>query len=226
MTAAPLARKGEPVTVTVARHVAPGREDDFEEWAARLTGAGAEFSGFLGAGLLRPGHVGEDWHVVFRFDSTEHLDAWEHSPTRAEMLAEGSSLMQTQHIHRVSGLETWFWLPGRTAPAPPRWKMFLTSLVVIYAVQVLLNSAVIWLAIVWPMPLRVAAIVVVVTALMTWVIMPNVARLLDGWLYAPPRYDSGTHGGRSRPRTSRPKRRSEIHDAGESTTLGKPWDGA
>jgi antibiotic biosynthesis monooxygenase (ABM) superfamily enzyme len=88
---AALAIPPEPVAVTVARHVAPGREADFEEWAARLTGAGANFPGFLGAGLLRPGHVGEDWHVVFRFDSSKHLDAWERSPTRAAPLAAGSS---------------------------------------------------------------------------------------------------------------------------------------
>ena len=36
-------------------------------------------------------------------------------------------------MHRVSGLETWFSLPGRTAPAPPKWKMFLVSAAVIYA---------------------------------------------------------------------------------------------
>ena len=44
-------------------------------------------------------------------------------------------------MHRVSGLETWFALPGRTAPAPPRWKMFLVSLAAIYTLQLAFNLA-------------------------------------------------------------------------------------
>ena len=43
-------------------------------------------------------------------------------------------------MHRVSGLETWFALPGRTAPAPPRWKMFLVSAAAIYLLNILLTT--------------------------------------------------------------------------------------
>ena len=37
------------------------------------------------------------------------------------------------------------------------------------------------------MPLRVVLVAVAVTALMTWLVMPCAARLLQDWLYAPPR---------------------------------------
>jgi uncharacterized protein len=84
----PPARR-EPVTVTIARRVAPGREADFEDFSAALTRATTAYAGFLGAGMLRPGHAGEPWHVVFRFDSIAHLRAWEVSPERAELLAAG-----------------------------------------------------------------------------------------------------------------------------------------
>ena len=56
----------------------------------------------------------------------------------AELLAHGEQVMSTD-VHRVTGLETWFALPGRTAPAPPRWKMFLVTSVVIYLLQLMLN---------------------------------------------------------------------------------------
>ena len=75
-----------PVTVTVARQVAPGREIEFEDWAGRLTAEASRFAGFLGAGLLRPGHAGDPWHVVYRFDAPGHLAAWEDSPVRATVL--------------------------------------------------------------------------------------------------------------------------------------------
>jgi antibiotic biosynthesis monooxygenase (ABM) superfamily enzyme len=85
----------------------------------------------------------------------------------------------------VSGLETWFALPGRTAPAPPKWKMFLVSVVAIYTLQLLVNLAVGPVGM--PPTLRIAVVAVAVTALMTWVVMPNAARLLQDWLYAPAR---------------------------------------
>jgi uncharacterized protein len=175
----------EPVTVTIARRVAPGREAEFEAFSSALTRAATRYRGFLGAGMLRPGHVGEPWHVVFRFDSVEHLRAWEVSPERAELLVAGEELVDSTETHRVTGLETWFALPSRTAPAPPRWKMFAVSVVGIYALQLIFNLAVQPLAL--PVAVRVAVVAVAVTGLMTWLVMPRAARLLQDWLYAPPR---------------------------------------
>jgi uncharacterized protein len=171
--------------VTIARRVAPGREAEFEDWSTELTRLAGRFPGFLGAGLLRPNHVGEPWHVVFRFAGAADLRVWEASPARAEHLAAGEELVHSTSVHRVSGLETWFALPGRTAPAPPRWKMFLVSLVATYVLQVALNLAFGGLG--WAMPLRVGVIATAVTFLMTWTVMPWAARMLQDWLYAPPR---------------------------------------
>jgi len=182
-----MATDAQPVTVTVTRRVAPSREGDFEEWSEQLTRAASRFPGFLGAGMLRPGHVGEPWHVVFRFASDPELREWEESPERARLLAEGDELVHSTEQHRVSGLETWFALPGRTAPAPPRWKMFLVSLAAIYTLQLVLNR--LFEPLHLGLALRVAVVAVLVTALMTWVVMPTLARWLQGWLYAPRRRD-------------------------------------
>ena len=172
--------------MTIARSVAPGREGEFEDWSATLTGAASRWPGFLGAGLLRPGHVGEPWHVVFRFASAADLATWESSPERAEILAAGEPLVHATDVHRVSGLETWFALPGRTAPAPPRWKMFVVSAAAIYLLNVLLTAVYGGLITGWPALLHTAVISVPVTALMTWVVMPRAARLLASWLYRAP----------------------------------------
>ena len=107
---------------------------------------------------------------------------------RAAHLAAGEDLVHATNRHQVSGLETWFALPGRTAPAPPRWKMFLVSLAATYALQLVFNLAVGGLG--WVMPLRVGVIATSVTFLMTWTVMPWAARMLQDWLYAPPRRHS------------------------------------
>jgi uncharacterized protein len=179
-----------PVTVLVARRVRPGKEVEFEDWAEKLTRAASAFHGFLGAGLLRPGHVGDDWHVVYRFATADALARWENSPIRAKLLAEAEQVMSTSNVQRVSGLETWFELPGRTAPAPPRWKMFVVSGSVILGLQLILNLVLHGVAPDrWMIP-RVVVSSIAVTALMTWLVQPWVARLLEGWLYGPRRSDA------------------------------------
>ncbi len=181
---------GGPVTVLVAREVRPGREIEFEDWAEELTRAASDFHGFLGAGLLRPGHAGDDWHVVYRFSTPEALAQWESSSTRAKLLAKAEQIMSTAKVQRVSGLETWFELPGRTAPAPPRWKMFVVSASVIFVLQLCLTTLVSAIAPgMWVVP-RVALTATAVTALMTWLVLPRLVGLLEGWLYGRRRSDS------------------------------------
>jgi uncharacterized protein len=75
--------------------------------------------------------------------------------------------MSTSNVQRVSGLETWFELPGRTAPAPPRWKMFVVSGSVILGLQLILNLVLHGVAPdLWMIP-RVVVSSIAVTALMT-----------------------------------------------------------
>ena len=75
-----LSQTAEPVTVTVARRVAVGREREFEQWYDGIIGAASRFPGFLGSGVLRPHKTGQAWHVVYRFADPDSLDRWESSP--------------------------------------------------------------------------------------------------------------------------------------------------
>lgn len=69
----------------VRRKVRPGREADCEAWLQRLTeGAHAAFSGYLGAAFNRPGSD-RAYRSIFRFDSLDHLKAYERSDFRACM---------------------------------------------------------------------------------------------------------------------------------------------
>lgn len=177
------APRDEPVTVTVARRVAPGREDEFEDWYDGITGCAARFPGFLGAGVLRPRSLGQDWHVVYRFADQESLQGWETSPERADWLARADEFVEETAVRRVSGLETWFAMPGRTAPAPARWKMALVTVVAIVPLVLLMNLVLIPLVGDWPVVLRTLAFAVTLTSLMTWVVMPRVTRLFRRFLY-------------------------------------------
>jgi len=61
------------------------------------------------------------------------------------------------------------------------------SLAAIYALQLGFNVLVTPLGL--ALPLRIALVTVGVTLLMTWLVMPWAARVLQDWLYAPPRRD-------------------------------------
>ena len=54
------------------------------------------------------------WHVVYRFDSAEHLEEWEGSEERAGLLASGAAFMETVAVRQLDGLDAWF------APRPGR----------------------------------------------------------------------------------------------------------
>ena len=65
----------DPVTMVVTRVVRPGKEDEFVSWADDIDTAVARFPGHLAAVRL---HAGEGLnHLIYQFDSPEHLHAWE-----------------------------------------------------------------------------------------------------------------------------------------------------
>jgi antibiotic biosynthesis monooxygenase (ABM) superfamily enzyme len=176
----------EPVTVTVARRVTPGHEGEFQDWAEEALRAAARYPGYLGGGVLRPNTAGADWHVVYRFTNSVALAVWERSPERAALLRRADELIETQREQRTTGLETWFEMPGRTAPAPPRWKMAVVSVLAVIPISLLLNTLLMPLIDVWPLLPRTVLFGAVFTVLMTWVAMPRMTRWFSGFLYPRP----------------------------------------
>jgi antibiotic biosynthesis monooxygenase (ABM) superfamily enzyme len=127
--------------------------------------------------------VDQDWHVVYRFADPQALQRWETSPERTAWLRKADDLVEETGIERVSGLETWFSLPGRTAPAPPRWKMFLVTLAAIVPLVLLMNLTVLPRLSDWPLIARTLVFSGSLTGLMTWLVMPRITRLFRRFLY-------------------------------------------
>lgn len=126
-----------PVTVTVSRQVAPGREEEFAEWADHMVIRARAFPGSLGAGVLHPGPDGGDWQIVFRFVDGLALRLWERSPQRAALLAEADQFVVSARVHRVVGVEDWFDMPTRAEPKRPLWHCIATDVIWVYPVAIL-----------------------------------------------------------------------------------------
>lgn len=113
-----------PVTVTVARTVAPGNEDHFRTWAKRLLEEASCFEGYLGGTVLEPGSSDNEFHIVTRFDGAVSLRIWERSDVRQALLQEADQLIESARVAVAVGNDTFF----QTAPVSRRFhRAFLTD---------------------------------------------------------------------------------------------------
>jgi antibiotic biosynthesis monooxygenase (ABM) superfamily enzyme len=174
-----------PVTTTVTRRVKPGHEAAYEEFLKGIIAVASRYPGHLGVEVFRPDGPGGEYRIVYRFDSAEHLRRWldsdEHARwlERAEQHAAGP--MRTQFL---TGLESWFTLPGRPGtPPPPPYKMALLTWITIFPLITAIVLATGPLLEGVPAVPKLGITTAIAVPLMTWVVMPRVTRLLRGWLY-------------------------------------------
>jgi uncharacterized protein len=175
----------EPVTVLYSRRVKPGREVDFQVWAHGIVAASRRFPGHLGAAVLDDPDS-RAYHILFSFTDRRSLRVWLDSQERRRWLARVADLLEAdQGMQQLTGLETWFKLPSANVPTmkpPPRWKMWLVSIVAVYPLVLAFQALVVPRMAGLPFPLRALSLPLVLLTLMTFVVMPVVTRLLRRWL--------------------------------------------
>lgn len=185
-TAASFDTDDGPVTVSVARRVRPGREADYEHWVSGIIAAASAFPGHQGASVLRPGPETDNQYVIiYRFDTYAHSRRWERSAERQRWLRALDDMVEGEaDVKKVTGLEFWFDLPELPVQATPsQHRMALTLMVVVFVMLSLLRWLLAPLIGGLPSLLQLLIVVVVQVLLLTYVVMPQVTRLLKGWLY-------------------------------------------
>lgn len=89
---------------------------------------------------------------------------------------------EAKHPH-ISGLETWFVIPGQKAVIPPpRWKMALVTILGVWPASILVPWVLNPFMIGMPWPLQAFFVAVGIVAILTWAIMPVLVRILNRWL--------------------------------------------
>jgi antibiotic biosynthesis monooxygenase (ABM) superfamily enzyme len=175
-----------PATLIFSRRIKPGRETTYREWVSNFQDASRRVNGFLGASTMGRGATGNEYISVVRFATFDNLRAWEESDLRQSWLAKLplDTVEGDAEVRRLEGMEFWFTPPGaQPSAAPSPHKMALVLLVVVsLLVTVLtpLSRSVLGDA---PQPVRSLVVVALQVALMTYVIMPRVTRLLAKWLF-------------------------------------------
>ena len=173
----------QPVTEVFTWHVVEGKQEEFESWAHGITRAALEFKGHLGSAWLRPEGKGNCYQTVVRFSSADLLDTWLRSPERARCVQNLKGIATEEKV-RSTGLETWFHLPNQAALPPPRWKMAIVTFGAIWPLSILFDWLVVPSILHWPLPIRAAVFPFALVPLLTYLIMPNLSRLLRRWLFS------------------------------------------
>ncbi|RLA39306.1 MAG: antibiotic biosynthesis monooxygenase [Gammaproteobacteria bacterium] len=182
-----LSQDAGPVTMSIARTVVPGRERDYEEWLKGITADAVKYPGHMGVNVLRPTGSSSEYVAIFRFDSYEHLCAWQASPERKSWLASLEGLVEGEdRVQKSMGMEYWFSLPELPDSQPSPHKMALVLFVVVLCLVLLLNVTFYPFMSEWPLLARTGVTVLFQVVLMTYVVMPRVTRILKPWLYGKP----------------------------------------
>jgi uncharacterized protein len=174
------------VTKIIDRIPRTGMADSLEQAIKNLIAAALRFPGHLGVTVTRPAlPVQPGFRLVYRFDTCEHLKAWDESEEHARLAAAADRFTQGEPQRTVlSGLETWFTLPGQPAATPPpRGKITIMTWVGIFPLVYVFGTIVgTILPPDVPSILRVAIVTILVVPAMSYVVGPLLTRLFYKWL--------------------------------------------
>ena len=177
----------EPVTIMFADRVKPDKTDEYEAWSTGINGQTKQFPGFLSVDVIRPEESSHPEYITLvKFDNCENVKRWKESSNLAKMLEPLPDLLisDTEAQERV-GLELWFDRPNipQRPKEPPFWKQLVLGVVCVYPLILVLM----WASepVTGGLPWRIALLlnVVILSAVLTYPVMPWVTRLLRPWLY-------------------------------------------
>jgi antibiotic biosynthesis monooxygenase (ABM) superfamily enzyme len=196
----------QPITVSITRRVPSVRAREAQAWAKSGQDLLSGMPGYLGSGWIRPDPESEDWHMLYRFQDSGTLEAWEASAERAWWVASAAGIAEDSRSERRTGIEGWFDTPSEVtvadapSPPPPRWKQMVSIFVVFYPLSLVLQLLAAPVLGSVPLWLRVLVTTAIATPLMTYLLLPLVTRALRPWLTAV----------RTRPATAAPAGRSRT----------------
>lgn len=169
-----------PIHVAITRKVLPGKEEEFRDALRRFLGDSFAHGGVHGAAMVTalPGSESREIGILRTFADQDERDAFYSSQLFKDWEAYASTLTEEPVYRDLTGLEAWF----RSPVPPPRWKMAVATLCGVYPTSLFLTY------ILGPQmeelhpALRTLIIAGCMVGLLTWVVMPQVTKVLKPWL--------------------------------------------
>jgi uncharacterized protein len=175
----------EAITVSVTRTAKPGFEALFEQALHDFVQRSLSLPGQQGVHIMRPapGSGSRDYGIVRKFRDREALRSFHESDEYRTWIESVNKFTEGDpRTEELSGLESWFTLPGTRLRAFPRWKMAIATFLGVYPVVTFLSLTLSPLINSWQFLLRGAFFNACVVTVLTWVVMPFITRNLHSWL--------------------------------------------
>ncbi len=172
-----------PITVLINRLVPQAGEEAFAEKLKALLRDFERFPGASGSRLFRRSVGGSvEFSILQHFASQSDHDAWLASPEFERWRCEVAPPVPTpDHVRRYSGMDAFF-VSAKAPDAPPRWKMAVLLLVVVYPLSLAIST---WGApALSALPELVGSFLtsVFMVWLMTYVLVPMLTKVFQSWL--------------------------------------------
>jgi antibiotic biosynthesis monooxygenase (ABM) superfamily enzyme len=173
----------QPVHVAITRRIKPGCEQEFQAALKEFFAKSLAQSGVHGAAVLvpPPGSSSMEYGILRSFANASERDTFYASPLYVEWKKRVAALSEGEPDAReLHGLEAFF--HGNSAAPPPRWKMAIATYLGVVPVIMGLALTLGRLIRSWNFVLNNLVFNAFVVALLTWVVMPLITRILDPWL--------------------------------------------
>ncbi len=173
------------VTLAVTDHVPMASRNRYEKLVEELHQLFETQDGFLSVDTVRhkrPHQV--EYTILSRWSDELAATHWRKNDIIRKKLSEIESITggPAQHVQAV-GLGMWIDHAEGMAPnLPPAWKRVAMSVVAVYPMLMLLMALSAPIVGGLPQFLQVLTIVIVLSALLTWPIMPWLSKILRPWL--------------------------------------------
>jgi antibiotic biosynthesis monooxygenase (ABM) superfamily enzyme len=142
-------------------------------------------AGYQSISVLVPTTPHRDYTVIGKFADESARRAFTATPEYAAWMARLAELTDgDMDIVEHSVLDEWVRSPAAASTiSPPKWKTAVATFIGVYPVVTALNFILEPALKSWPLVVSSAVAAACVVALLTWVVMPIVSRLVRPWLY-------------------------------------------
>ncbi|WP_282045964.1 antibiotic biosynthesis monooxygenase [Roseibium album] len=177
----------DPVTLAVTDHVPVEAKADYEALVEELHQLFETQNGFLSVDTVRHSRPHQvEYTVLSRWSDEVAVTQWRENPAIREKLTQIETITggPAQHVQAI-GLGMWVDHAEGSAPhLPPAWKRTAMSVAAVYPMLMLLMALSSPIIGSLPQFLQVLIIVIVLSVLLTWPIMPWLSKVLRPWLMA------------------------------------------
>lgn len=174
----------KPIHVAIVRRVRPGNEADFQQALREFIQVSFTHEGVIGAGMIVPpsGPGARDYGILRTFASQQERDSFYESALYQEWNERCKAMTEGEPEYRqLTGLEAWFRNPQ--SEQPPVWKMAVATYLGVLPVVMFLALTLGRLIRSWNFVANNIVFNAFVVALLTWVVMPAITKVLDRWLH-------------------------------------------